>query len=98
MAKLSAPRPSLPTETADSGLEQAAKMGGCGDCTGLGTICVGATLKNRPSWEKTSDDHIRGIISSASSHCSWRVLRSFSNATCSTSDEDLPVPQLTRPP
>jgi len=49
MAKFSAPRPSLPTATADSGLEQAAKMGGWGDCTGLGTIWVGAILKKRPS-------------------------------------------------
>ena len=41
---------------------------------------------------------MRGIISIASSHCSCSVARSFSNACCSTSDDDLPEPQLTRPP
>src|SRR5260221_13981864 len=41
---------------------------------------------------------MRGMISSASSHCSLSVFRSHSKARCSTCDDDLPVPQLTRPP
>src|SRR5207253_10623858 len=83
---------------AESGLEQAAKIGGCGCCTGFGITCVGGTLKNLPENSKTSLDHIRGIISSASSHCACSSAGLVSNASCSTSDDDLPVPQLTRPP
>ena len=41
---------------------------------------------------------MRGIISSASRHCSWSVVRSFWNATFSTREDDLPEPQFTRPP
>src|SRR5438876_1027131 len=51
-----------------------------------------------PSWEKTSLDHMRGIMASASSHSSCKEAGFVSNATCSTCDDDLPVPQLTRPP
>ena len=48
-AKFSAPIPSFPISAAVSGLEQAAKMGGCGCCTGLGITCVGAMRKYLPS-------------------------------------------------
>jgi hypothetical protein len=90
--------PSAPIASADSGFEHAAKIGGCGSCTGFGTICVGGTLKKAPSYVKTSSRHMRGIMSSASSHCAWSCETSFSNASCSTSEDDLPEPQLTRPP
>src|SRR3972149_1733728 len=98
MAKLSAPMPSLPTATADSGLEQAAKIGGggggggCGCWTGRGIPWVGGTLKNLPWYSNTSCCHMRGIMSSASSHCSCSLVTSFSKASCSVSDELLPEP------
>src|SRR5262245_21312273 len=41
-AKFKAPSPSRPTYAAESGLEQAANIGGCGFWTGFGRICVGA--------------------------------------------------------
>jgi hypothetical protein len=38
------------------------------------------------------------MISTASSHWSWSVARSFWKASCSTRDDDLPEPQLTPAP
>src|SRR5437867_3012123 len=64
-AKFNAPNPRLPTAAAVSGFEHAANIGGCGCWIGLGMICVGGILKNFPSWENTSELHMRGIISTA---------------------------------
>ena len=52
----------------ESGLVPAIQIGGCGSCTEFGITSRSGTFQYFPPWENFFRSHMRGIISSDSSH------------------------------
>ena len=92
------PRPNAPASSCDSGLVHDIHSGGCGDCSGLGTIGRGTWSKYLPWCSTTGCVQAFKISSSDSCHMPRVSAGSMPKPPSSAAVADLPLPNSRRPP